>query len=151
MFTTALLHLHSSFRYVVLALIVGAVINSIIGITSKKPFTSTSKRLALFALIFSHLQLLGGLILYFIGPRGLKSLLHVEGVMSDSVARFFAVEHISMMIIAIALITIGYVKAKNKTVDRAKFMTILSYYGIALVIIFIMIPWPFLKEFGRWI
>jgi hypothetical protein len=150
MFTTALLHLHSSFRYVVLALIIGAIVNAIIGITSKKSYTSTSKRLALFALIFSHLQLLGGLILYLIGPRGLNTLLNMEGVMSDSMARFFAVEHISMMIIAIALITIGYVKAKNKAADRAKFMTILSFYGIALVIIFIMIPWPFLKEFGRW-
>lgn len=84
------------------------------------------------------------------GTRGLNALLHVDGVMSDPTARFFAVEHITGMLIAIALITIGYVKSKNAETDKAKFQNLAVYYGISLLIIFYLIPWPFMKEFGTW-
>ena len=79
--------------------------DSVIGMTSGKSYSKSSKLFALLGLIFSHVQLLVGLILYFIGDKGLKIITSVDGFMSIASTRFFAVEHISMMIIAIALIT----------------------------------------------
>ena len=147
---TGLLHLHSSFRYLVLLLIILAIADAIVAMSSGKAYNKTSKLFALGALILSHIQLLVGLLLYFLGPKGFNTIMHVEGFMKDSVARFYAVEHISMMIIAIALVTVGYSRAKKQEESKRKYKTVAVFYGVALVIIFAMIPWPFIKEFGTW-
>jgi len=147
---TGLLHLHSSFRYLVLLLIIAAIADALIAMSSGKAYNKTSKLLALGALIFSHIQLLVGLLLYFLGPKGLNTIVRVEGFMKDSVARFYAVEHISMMIIAIALITVGYSRGKKQEESKRKYKIVAIFYGLGLLIIFAMIPWPFMKEFGTW-
>jgi len=143
-------HLHSSFRYLVLLFIVLTIVDSAIGLASGKTFSKSSKLFALLGLIFSHVQLLVGLALYFIGDKGLKIITSVDGLMSIPTARFFAVEHISTMIIAIALITVGYSRAKRMSESAAKFKTQLIFYSIGLILIFAMIPWPFMKDFGTW-
>ena len=51
------------------------------------------------------------------------------------------VEHPLLILIAIALITIGFSKHKKKESDAAKFKTIAVYYAIALVLILAVIPW----------
>ena len=146
-----LTHLHSSFRYVVLLLLVLAIIDAVISIAGDKTYRKQSKMLALFALIFSHIQLLMGSVLYFLGNRGaFASLLEGASTMSNPEARFFAVEHMLAMIVAIALITVGYSRSKKQEVDKKKYASILMFYSIALLLIFVMIPWPFMKDFGRW-
>ena len=146
---TGLTHLHSSFRYLVLLFILIALVDAIIGLSSGKTYRKASKLFALGGLITSHIQLLVGLALYFLGEKGFAFLME-GGAMGNAVKRFYAVEHISMMIIAIALITIGYSKAKKQEEAKRKFKTIAIFYGLGLLIIFIMIPWPFMKEFGSW-
>lgn len=148
---TGLLHVHSSFRYLVLLFIVLTIIDAVIAISRDKSYARSSKMFALLALIFSHTQLLVGLLLYFLGDKGFKVIVSVEGFMGLATARFFAIEHIAGMIIAVTLITIGYSKSKKQVEDKKRYSTILTYYAIALAIIFVMIPWPFLKDFGTWI
>ena len=87
------------------------------------------------------IQLLLGLILYFTGMwfDKLKS-----GVGSlDKSERFFAMEHAVMMIIAWLLVHIGRSMVKRADNDAQKHKRTLIYFGIALVIILAMIPWPF--------
>ena len=148
---TGFTHLHSSFRYLVLIFIILAVVDAVTGLSSGRAYRKSSKLFALLGLIFSHIQLLFGLLLYFLGGKGFQMLMNADNVMKEPLLRFYAVEHISMMIIAIALVTIGYSRAKKHEEARRKFRSVLIFYGIALVIIFIMIPWPFLKSFGSWI
>lgn len=147
---TGLTHLHSSFRYLVLLFIVLALVDAVLSLRGSGAYTKRSKIFALLGLILSHIQLLVGLLLYFMGGKGLNALLNVEGVMKDAQLRFYAIEHGLMMIIAIALITIGYSKAKKQTEASKQYKTIAIFYGLALAIIFVMIPWPFLKDFGAW-
>ena len=147
---TGLNHAHSGLRYLVLAFIILAVVDAILAISSGKGFTKKSKMFSLMGLIFSHIQLLIGLVMYFMSPWFSALTSNGSEVMGNAQARFFAVEHISMMIVAIALITIGYSRAKRQDDDKRKSKTILIFYGIGLVIIFAMIPWPFMKEFGTW-
>lgn len=147
---TGLLHLHSSFRYLVLLFIVLALVDAIVGLSSGKAYKKSSKLFALGGLILSHIQLVVGLLLYFLGAKGFNALMNAEGVMKDATLRFYAVEHISVMIIAIALVTIGYARAKRQEDARRKFKSIALFYGIGLLLIFIMIPWPFLRSFGTW-
>ncbi|MBT8265748.1 MAG: hypothetical protein KJO41_01425 [Bacteroidia bacterium] len=137
----ALKNLHSYWAYFVLLMLIVAVVNAIIGRTSKKEYTQQAFRIALFTLIVAHMQLLIGLILYFVSPMfDLWDSLGGE-VMKDSLARLYLVEHPLTNIIAIVLITIGFSKAKKKFESASKYKTILIFYSIALILLLSRIPW----------
>lgn len=128
---------HSGLAYLVLLALLIAVINAFIGMNSKRNFEPKDRRISLFGLIFSHIQLLFGLILYFVSPLGLNSF----GQMSNSELRLTSLEHPLINIIAIALITIGWSKHKKATTDTDKFKKIAIFYAIGLLLILSRIPW----------
>ena len=133
--------IHSYWAYLVLAILIFAVINAIIGLIQKKQFKDKDLRIGLFTLIVSHIQLLIGLGWYFVSPW-FKALKNDAGqVMGDKSLRLLAVEHPIMMILAIVFVTIGWSKHKKKTNDAAKFKTFVIFYGIALLFILSRIPW----------
>lgn len=140
---TGLQHLHSLLRWVVLVLMIIAVVKAI---ASRKngSFTGTRK-IALFAMISLHLQLVIGLSLYFL--KDWHQLIGRPEFMGDTVRRFFSLEHLLLMLIAIVIATIGYSSAKRMK-DAAKAnKRIMIYYLIALILILISIPWPFRPGF----
>lgn len=132
-----LLNLHSGFRYVVLALLVIALLNAVLARISKKNYTETNRKLNLFAMISAHIQLLGGLILYFVSPW--VKFNPMGETMKDPSLRYWTVEHLAMMIFAIALITIGHARAKKAIEAANKHRAISIFYGLALVIILVAI------------
>ncbi|PWK20359.1 hypothetical protein [Xanthomarina spongicola] len=134
--------LHSYWAYLVLLILVLAVFNSIIKKASKKEYEAKDFRIALFSLIVSHIQLLLGLILYFVSPRfSLFSESGMGEIMKNSIDRLYLVEHPLVNIIAIVLITIGYSKHKKKLLSEAKFKTLSVFYTIALILFLSRIPW----------
>jgi len=137
-------HTHSGLRWVVLILMLLAIVNSLIS----RNYEKKHKMINLFAMISLHTQLLIGLILYFISPR----VKFVENWMSSKVSggafRFYNLEHILMMIIAIILVTIGRKIAEKQSTDIDKHKKIHTFYTIALVIIIASIPWPFRTALG---
>ena len=143
---TGLLHLHSLLRWIALVLIVVSVIKFFSSAASNKSFTSGDKKLGLFTLITFHLQLVIGLLLYFLKGWH-KSFSDMASTMSETWTRFYAVEHMLGMIIAIAFVTIGYSSAKRTRVDRKKFKKMAWWFLIALIIVLVSIPWPF-REVG---
>ena len=134
--------IHSWWAYLVLLVLIIATVNSFIGLSSKKDYGATDFRLALFTLIVSHIQLLIGLVLYFVTPY-FKALGEVGmgEVMKDSTLRLYLVEHPFIMIISVVLITMGYSKHKKKLTSKPKFKTLSIFYGIALVFVLSRIPW----------
>ena len=133
---------HSYLAYVVLAILIIAVANAILGYTGNKLFTLEKDfRISLFALILSHLQLLLGLIVYFISPNGLDALVNLGMGGLNSAARLLAVEHPFINILAIILITIGWSRHKKLMEARKKFRTIAIFYGIGLFLVLSRIPW----------
>jgi cell division protein FtsW (lipid II flippase) len=136
---TGLLHLHNTLRWVVLI----ALILSIYKLFTQKDALKTSKIL----LISAHVSLLVGLYQYIAGPLGIK-LIQSAGMgatMKDASSRFWAVEHIFSMILAIVLITIGHLKYK-KTLKPSPTRIL---YVVALILILLAIPWPFREGIGR--
>ncbi|MDZ7805751.1 MAG: cytochrome B [Gracilimonas sp.] len=136
---TGLLHAHSGLRWILLVLIVWAIIKAVSGWMGQKEYQKSDRISALLALIFTHIQLLIGLVLYFISPK----VSFESGVMESSVLRFYTVEHITMMIIAIALITFGFSSAKRLQDSLDKHKRVAITYGIGLLITIASIPWPF--------
>jgi len=134
--------IHSYWAYLVVLILCIAVINAIIGFIQNKKFTDKSLRISLFTLIFTHIQLLIGLGWYFMSPtyKAIKTS-GMGATMKDSSSRLLAVEHPIMMILAIILITMGWLKHKKKTSDQSKFKTIAIYYTLALLFILSRIPW----------
>jgi uncharacterized membrane protein len=130
-----LLHAHSGFRYVVGILLIVAVIIALAGWFGKSAYSEGNRKLNLFTLISAHIQLLIGLALYFVSPFVKFS----SETMKNDTLRYWTVEHITMMIIAIVLITIGHSKSKKALTSEAKHKTIAIFYTIALIIIILAI------------
>ena len=135
-----LTHTHSGLRWVALILIIFAIYNSI----TAKEFTKREKLINLFSMVSLHTQLLLGLVLYFNSPR----VNFASGWMKDASFRFYGMEHLAGMLIAIALITVGYVKSKKGTTPAAIYKPIKLFYIIGLILILASIPWPFRANLG---
>lgn len=139
---TAIQHLHSYWAYLVLLMVVIATFNAIIKLIGKKPFGALDFRLSLFGLIVMHLQLLIGLVLYFVSPYfSAFSTNGMAEIMSDKTLRLYLIEHPTMMILAIVFITIGYSKHKKELSSRKKFKKLSIFYSIALILLLSRIPW----------
>ena len=138
MFYNILLHAHSGLRWLVLIALIVALIQTFARRGTSGSIMETKSVLITF--ILTHLQLLVGFILYFISP----TVVFGGNTMSNSLYRFFTVEHALGMIIAIVLITLGYSKAKKAELP---FNKTFNYYIAAFIIILISIPWPF-RELG---
>lgn len=145
-----LLHLHSLLRWVILVLAVVAILKSYSGMTAGRAFTAGDKKVGLFLMISAHTTLLVGIYLYLAGPWGLANIrnLGFGEVMKNNVYRFYAVEHVFGMLVAIALITIARGASKKNIPDAAKHKRTFWLVLVALLIILVTIPWPFRAGIG---
>lgn len=134
--------LHSYWAYIVLFTLIFAIINALKGFRSKRNFESKDLRISLFAMITTHIQLVIGFISYYLSNYyATMRAVGMGEVMKSSELRKPLVEHPIIIIIAVVLITIGFVKHKKKTSDIAKFRTISIYYILGLILILSRIPW----------
>lgn len=108
------------------------------------PFGNFEDKLSLITLIFSHIQLLLGFIIFFLGPWAEK-LSEMGEVMKNSFQRLHVIEHPLTMIIAIILITIGRSRAKKQTTSGGKYKQVIIFYVIALILIVLRIPWQYIN------
>ncbi len=131
----ALLFAHSYLRYIVLILLVIVIIASIAGLVNKKPYTATDNKLSLYLFISTHLQLLLGLILFFVSP-----VVQFSGeAMKNPETRYWLVEHNTAMLIAIVFITLARTTSKKMAQAQARHKRMLIFNLIALVIIVLTI------------
>lgn len=137
-----LLFIHSWLRWIILILLLVGIFNSISKM--QRPLSNVAKKMNLWLMIAAHITLLIGLYQYFFGPKGFVFFrtMGVGEVMKNSVYRFWAVEHIIGMIIAIILITITRGIAKKDMEPARKNKKLLVLYIFAIIIIIASIPWP---------
>lgn len=143
------LGLHSLLRWFIIFLLLINIFRSIVG--SDNPFSMDDKKWNLRLLIITHINLLVGLYQYFFGEKGfaLFSKYGAE-VMKNAEQRFWAVEHITGMIIAVVLITITRVVSKKEIEPSKKNKKLATLYILALVIILASVPWPFRFQDVPW-
>ena len=145
---TGLVHLHSAWRYVVVLLLVVSIIKAFAQWFGNNPFTPADKKIFLFAMISVHIQLLIGIVLYFISPY--VQLSDMAATMKDPTLRYWTVEHMSTNIVGIILITVGYSTAKRAATDKAKFMRTALFYLAGFVLIMVAVPWPWSRMSRGW-
>lgn len=144
-----ILILHDVIRWAILFFAVWTLFNAISGVIGKRAFTANDNRSNLFFMICCDIQLLVGMILYFSNGWFDKLKTGMGPVMKNSYDRFFTVEHTLMMILAWVLVHVGRTSVKRATTDAAKHKKMLLYFGLALLLIVLAIPWPFRAEIGR--
>lgn len=134
-------HAHSGWAYLLLLVLTVATVNAIIGLVSKKEFGNRDFSLALGGLIVTHIQLLIGLALWAFSPYSSALFNNTSEVMKTPELRILALEHPLMMIIAVALLTVGYSKHKKKIVSAGKFKILAIFYTLAFVVVLSRLPW----------
>ena len=127
---TGLFAAHSGVRYLVLLLLIAVIIKSLMGFLGKKPFEKVDNILSLLLLIFTHIQFLLGLVLYFVSDI----VKFNDQTMSDKMTRYWTVEHTTGMLIAVVLITIARSTSKRMSDPVAKHKRLFIFNTIALIV-----------------
>ena len=139
---TGFLHAHSGLRWLVLILIVVSIALAFVGWIKKREWTKTDQTSSLFLMIFMDIQFLVGIVLYlFLSPMTKAAFNDFGAAMGNSALRFYAVEHILMMVIALALVHIGRAKTKKDIAPWKKHRAAAIFYTISLLMILAAIPW----------
>ncbi|WP_233524460.1 hypothetical protein [Mucilaginibacter conchicola] len=130
-------------RWTVLISLLTAIYKAYDGYAQRRTFTNTDNKIRHWAATIAHIQLMVGMLVYTQSPNAKFSFKQPVFYGHLTPAFFFGVLHLLMMLSAIVLITIGSAMAKRKFDDREKFKTILIWFGVALLVILLAIPWPF--------
>jgi hypothetical protein len=147
-----LLPLHNLLRWLLLAAALFAVIRAAMGGFGKKDWSPLDDRVGFWFTMVMDLQVLVGLILYlFFSPLTLSAFQNFSGAMQNLTMRFFAVEHIGLMIVALALAHIGRVSARKASDAPVRHRRALVWFGLALLAMLLAIPWPFSGVPRPWI
>lgn len=146
---TAILPMHSYLRWAVLLTALIAIARALRGWRNNRPWTLTDGRAGFWFSLTLDLQFLLGIVLYFfLSPITTAALADFGGAMRDASLRFWAVEHVAGMVIAIALVHIGAARVAKSSIDSKRHKLAFVFYSLALVVILLSIPWPFMAQ-GR--
>ena len=132
---------HSYWAFLVIITLTFIVINSVISKFSGRAFNTKDLRISLYGLIFSHIQVLIGLILYFVSPWFDQFSQLGMSIMKNAESRLYLIEHPLINIIAILLITLGWSLHKRQSDSSKKFLRIGLFYGLGLIFLLSRIPW----------
>jgi hypothetical protein len=144
-----ILTLHSILRWIVLILAVVAFVRALIGWLGKQEWTALDDRLGVLLSGSMDLQVLLGFFLYlFLSPITTSAFRNFGAAMGNSAQRFWMVEHLFLMVVALILTHVGRASSKRAEGVRGKHKRAAIFFGLALLAILIAIPWPFLP-YGR--
>lgn len=147
-----LLVVRSFLRWLVLASLLFAIFNAFFKWRSGALYKKGDNMARVLAVIISHTQLVVGLALYFISPILSYFWQNFSTAVHERQVRFFGMEHIFVMILAVIVLTLGSAKAKRKPTDVLKHKTVFIWFTVALVLILTSIPWAFSPLVSRpWI
>ena len=145
------LAVHNILRWIVLILLVIALVRALWGWLGKNEYTSLDRKVGLFYSVSLDIELLLGLILYFVlSPITKIAFSDFGAAMSRSDLRFFAIEHILMMILAVVFAHIGVAAVKRVDLPINKHRRTVLWFGLSLLALLLGMPWfrPLLPGLG---
>ena len=136
------LHLHSFLRWLILLTGFIAVFMSFRGWLGKKDWTNFDNILGTTFTSLLDVQLLIGLVLYlFLSPLTSTAFNDFGAAMKNPDLRFYAVEHILAMIIALVIVHLGRIRSKKADLPVMKHRAAAVFYTIGMILILSVIPW----------
>lgn len=140
---STLLLVHSWSRWLVLGFLLYAIYRASIGYFKNVLFTKADDSVRHWTATVAHIQLTLGIILFTNSPVAKGYWVSGRALLQDFDTTFFGLIHSIMMLTSVVILTIGSALAKRTTADRDKFRIMFLWFSVALLIIFIAIPWPF--------
>ncbi|MGE3842451.1 MAG: hypothetical protein AB7I50_12770 [Vicinamibacterales bacterium] len=142
----AFVFLHSWLRWVVLIAGLWAVIRGFMGTAGRRPWTAADDTAGRLFSITMDVQLLVGLLLYgLFSPITTQALMNMAEAMRNSTLRFWAVEHLTLMFVAVVLVHVGRARSRKAPTDGARHQSAALFYALALLAVLLAIPWPFMS------
>lgn len=142
MYTTVLI-LHSLVRWLVLFFGLMTALFSLHGALTRRAWTPLDEQFSRWCVISFDVQFLLGLLLYAVlSPFTAQAFADFGLAMRNPGLRYWAVEHEALMIVALALVHIGRVRARKSTASVRKHRATAIFIGIAMVLVLLGIPWP---------
>ena len=139
---TGLLHTHNLFRWLILIALIFAIGFAFIGWLKKRDWNKRDNLTGLVLTIFMDIQFLLGIVLYaFVSPITKSAFNDFGAAMKNPELRFYAVEHILMMVIALIVIHIGRAKSKKNSAPWKKHRAAFIFYTIGFILILAAVPW----------
>lgn len=134
---------HSWLRWIVLIALLYAIGKAYSGVRTDRPFSKSDSRLLFATTRLTTIQFLLGIGLYFTSPLTQYFLNNFSEAVHEREPRFFGLEHVTIMVIAVAILEMGAAKVKRQHDDRLKFQTMLRWLVIGLLLILSSVPWSF--------
>lgn len=144
MYSTILI-IHSWVRWIALVAGVGATLAAYreTNLRPSGPSNTAADIWGLFLMMALDIQMLLGLLLYLVvSPNMVEIRAHFGEAMRDPALRFWAVEHISMMFVAVVLAHVGRVLARKAATPEKRRRRLLVCFGVATLAMFVATPWP---------
>jgi hypothetical protein len=133
--------LHSYWTLLTLSITIFVILNCSFSLIIKKNFKTFDLRLSLYALIFNHIQLIIGLILYFLSPKFLWWNNGLKSVIQNPEYRLYLIEHPLANLLGVSILTLGWSIHKKSPKSSKKFLRIGMFYLGGFIIISSKIPW----------
>jgi hypothetical protein len=141
---------HSWLRYAVLGLGIALLVTSLRGWRAGRAWSLRDERLQVTFAGVLDMQMLLGLILYFgLSPLASAARADLGAAMKIAELRFFGVEHIATMLIAVVVAHAGRSRGKRKE-GAARQRTTLITQLFWLILTLVAIPWPALDVGRPW-
>lgn len=137
---SALLLSHNALRWLIVAAGVLTIIRAVQGLKGDRPYAPT-RRIGVLFMVSLHLQLLTGLLLFVVSPFIGAAMADLKAAMADSATRFFVAEHPTLMVIAVVVMTVGSIVAKNAAADAARHRKLLVFAVVTMLLLLAGIPW----------
>jgi Ca2+/Na+ antiporter len=136
------LAVHNILRWIVLALLIIALVRALWGWFGKREWTSTDRKVGMFYSVSLDIQLLLGLLLYFVySPITKTAFKDFGAAMASADLRFFALEHILMMVLAVVFAHVGVASAKRAEEPLLKHRRTAIWFTLSLIVILLGMPW----------
>lgn len=146
---TIALYVHSYLRWVVLLAGLVVIVRSVRGAATQRRFGDPDRRAQVVFLAALDLQFTLGLALYAgLSPITRAFFANPKAGMHDHVVRFFGVEHLTAMVLAVVVAHVARVRSKKAPTDELKHRRALAPMVLWLVLVLVAIPWPGLP-YGR--
>jgi hypothetical protein len=133
---------HNIFRWVVLIAGILAVGRALMGWFGKKEWTKQDRLIGVVFTSSVDIQLLFGILLYFVLSQITKGAISDFGsAMGIRDIRFFAIEHVFYMVLALIFAHLGSMLPKKVDDSLSKHKRAAIWFSLALLIILVGIPW----------
>jgi hypothetical protein len=142
MLFTIILSIHNLMRWVVLILAIVAIVKAFLGWFRDRPWTEQDSKFGSYYTISLDIQFLLGIILYiFLSPLTHAFFSNLSAGLANPNLRFFGLEHIFYMFVAVALGHMGTAFSRRADVDQKKHRNAAIFFSLSLLVILIAIPW----------